>query len=65
MSAYRLQIDRREPPRHSYRFCWAGPGGPGFRLFSCPHDFDDYVRTWRDSWGPVEWLSPFVARGAL
>lgn len=48
-----------------YVFTAPMPGGPWRKLFTCPHEFDAYVRQWRADLGDVEWPTPFVARGAL
>lgn len=50
---------------HTYTFTAPMPGGPWRRVFSCPHEFDAYVLAWMEDMGPVEWLTPFLARGAL
>lgn len=50
---------------HVYTFAWPGLGGPACKRFTCPHLFDQYVMDWRDNFGPVDWPTPFVARGAL
>lgn len=50
---------------HTYTFTAPMPGGPWRKLFACPHQFDDYVRSWRETVGPVEFDSPWVARGAM
>lgn len=48
-----------------YIFTAPMPGGPWRKLFICPHDFDDYVRSWRSSIGAVTFETPWVARGAM
>lgn len=48
-----------------YVFTAPMPGGPWRKLFSCPHEFDAYVRQWRADLGDVEFSTPFLARGAL
>lgn len=50
---------------HLYTFTAPMPGGPWRKLFTCPHEFDAYVRQWRSDLGDVDWVTPSVARGAL
>lgn len=49
----------------SYVFTAPMPGGPWRRVFTCPSAFGAYVQNWRDECGPVDWPTPFLARGAL
>lgn len=51
-------------PRY-YIFAHASRIGPCVRRFDSVTRFDAFVREWRLSCGPVQFDSPFVARGAL
>lgn len=51
--------------QHTYTFHYTGNYGPVRKVFGCVMQFDAYVKFWRANVAPVEFLSPFVARGSL
>lgn len=52
-------------PPATYVFTAPMRRGPWVRVFQSVQAFDGYVRHWRENVGPVTFVGPYEARGAL